>query len=248
MYAPCLLSPSFKIPIVTRTDKAIGGIYGRSFDISCHHLLEITVPQNTVSIAYERSSHKSKALIPFPSIAFCVFLTPKSAKDMCTDKLIRYSASENIIDLAHNAPSPSLFYSTGLAKEGWPITRRLLTQLGCIALGFLTFNPDIQEFCLIAVVGLTTQFFLHLFFFVPVLAVDIRRIEVCYLSVSQPITYFPTVFFLELPSLFIPSQRVTVIITLSITDGFVLNSRGRLSLGLLASFLSESMLGLEGLY
>ncbi|VDM00643.1 unnamed protein product [Schistocephalus solidus] len=79
----------------------------------------------------------------------------------------------------------------GLAKEGWPIARRLLTQLGCIALGFLTFNPDIQEFCLIAVVGLTTQFFLQLFFFVPVLAVDIRRIELSDLCLGSEMPYVP---------------------------------------------------------
>ncbi|BHF64900.1 hypothetical protein SprV_0200790800 [Sparganum proliferum] len=77
----------------------------------------------------------------------------------------------------------------GLAKEGWPITRRLLAQLGCIALGFLTFNPDIQEFCLIAVVGLTTQFFLQLFFFVPVLAVDIRRMELSDLCLDHEVAY-----------------------------------------------------------
>nr|CDS28191.1 sterol regulatory element binding protein [Hymenolepis microstoma] len=65
----------------------------------------------------------------------------------------------------------------GLAKEGWPMTKNLMFAFVGTAFGFLTFNSGIQEFCLIAIVSYTTDFFLQMFFFVPVLAIDIRRME-----------------------------------------------------------------------
>ena len=36
----------------------------------------------------------------------------------------------------------------------------------------------VQEFCLFAVVGLLTDFYLQMFFFTTVLSIDIRRMEV----------------------------------------------------------------------
>lgn len=62
--------------------------------------------------------------------------------------------------------------------EGWHLTKNLLCAFACMSVGFLTFDSGITEFCLIAIISLTTDFFLQLFFFVPVLAIDIRRIEV----------------------------------------------------------------------
>lgn len=47
----------------------------------------------------------------------------------------------------------------GLKKEGWSITKNLTTELLIILVGFFTFVPAIQEFCLFAVVGLLTDFF-----------------------------------------------------------------------------------------
>ncbi|XP_052826909.1 sterol regulatory element-binding protein cleavage-activating protein [Octopus bimaculoides] len=65
----------------------------------------------------------------------------------------------------------------GLSKEGWSITKNLTTELLIILVGFFTFVPAIQEFCLFAVVGLLTDFFLQMVFFATVLSVDIRRME-----------------------------------------------------------------------
>ncbi|XP_052801573.1 sterol regulatory element-binding protein cleavage-activating protein-like [Mya arenaria] len=65
----------------------------------------------------------------------------------------------------------------GLSKEGWSITKNLVIELAIIAIGFFTFVPAIQEFCLFALVGLLTDFFLQMVFFVTVLSVDIRRME-----------------------------------------------------------------------
>lgn len=65
----------------------------------------------------------------------------------------------------------------GLQKEGWSITKNLTTELLIILVGFFTFVPAIQEFCLFAVVGLLSDFFLQMSFFATVLSVDIRRME-----------------------------------------------------------------------
>lgn len=42
----------------------------------------------------------------------------------------------------------------------------------------LTPVSSLQEFCLFAVVGLVSDFFLQMFFFTTVLSIDIRRMEV----------------------------------------------------------------------
>ena len=93
------------------------------------------------------------------------------------------------------------FFFVGISKEGWYITKNLICELAILAIGFLTFVPAIQvrliktwddfydfvnfwryvvlqEFCLFAVVGLLTDFFLQMFFFTTVLSIDIRRMEV----------------------------------------------------------------------
>ncbi|OWF39399.1 sterol regulatory element-binding protein cleavage-activating protein-like [Mizuhopecten yessoensis] len=74
----------------------------------------------------------------------------------------------------------------GISKEGWSITKNLATELMIIICGFFTFVPEIQEFALFAMVGLLTDFFLQIVFFVTVLSVDIRRMELSDLN-KQPL-------------------------------------------------------------
>ncbi|CAH8549410.1 unnamed protein product [Schistosoma bovis] len=78
----------------------------------------------------------------------------------------------------------------GLSKESWSHTKLYFTGLLLLGLGFLTFHPTMQEFCLFAVVGLTTDFFLQLFFFVTILSVDIRRMELSDLMLEYPVHSF----------------------------------------------------------
>ncbi|KAK4471784.1 hypothetical protein MN116_004604 [Schistosoma mekongi] len=78
----------------------------------------------------------------------------------------------------------------GLSKESWSHTKLYLAGLLLLGLGFLTFHPTMQEFCLFAVVGLTTDFFLQLFFFVTILSVDIRRMELSDLMLEYPVHSF----------------------------------------------------------
>lgn len=65
----------------------------------------------------------------------------------------------------------------GLSKEGWTISKTLLTEITILTIGLATFVPVIQEFCIFAIVGLISDFFLQMMLFSTVLAMDIKRIE-----------------------------------------------------------------------
>lgn len=65
----------------------------------------------------------------------------------------------------------------GMSKEGWSITKNLMTEVTILTIGLFTFVPAIQEFCIFAIVGLLNDFFLQMVFFSTILAVDIRRME-----------------------------------------------------------------------
>ncbi|KAL3831431.1 hypothetical protein ACJMK2_023182 [Sinanodonta woodiana] len=90
---------------------------------------------------------------------------------------------ENILILTKSVVSTPLHLDVreriahGLSKEGWSITKNLGTELIIIIFGFFTFVPEIQEFAVFALVGLLSDFFLQMVFFVTVLSVDIRRME-----------------------------------------------------------------------
>jgi len=65
----------------------------------------------------------------------------------------------------------------GLSKEGWNITKNLFSEITVLTLGFFLgiLDSSIQDFCLLAVMGLLTDFFLQTFFFLTVLCMDISR-------------------------------------------------------------------------
>ncbi|XP_039441073.1 sterol regulatory element-binding protein cleavage-activating protein [Culex pipiens pallens] len=65
----------------------------------------------------------------------------------------------------------------GLSREGWSITKNLLLEITILTIGLCTFVPVIQEFCIFAIVGLISDFFLQMMFFSTVLALDIKRVE-----------------------------------------------------------------------
>lgn len=65
----------------------------------------------------------------------------------------------------------------GLSKEGWSITKNLLIEITIMTIGLFTFVPAIQEFCIFAIVGLITDFFLQMLLFSTILGIDTRRTE-----------------------------------------------------------------------
>lgn len=67
----------------------------------------------------------------------------------------------------------------GLMKEGWAITKNLMTEITILTAGLvLTFLPFLQEFCIFAIVGLVSDYFLQLFLFSTALGLNIKRVEV----------------------------------------------------------------------
>nr|XP_020135894.1 sterol regulatory element-binding protein cleavage-activating protein isoform X3 [Microcebus murinus] len=79
-----------------------------------------------------------------------------------------------------------IYFSTRLSSESWSIMKNMATELGIILIGYFTLVPAIQEFCLFAVVGLVSDFFLQMLFFTTVLSIDIRRMELADLNKRLP--------------------------------------------------------------
>lgn len=65
----------------------------------------------------------------------------------------------------------------GLSKEGWSIMKNLLLEITILTFGLFTFVPKIQEFCIFAIVGLLTDLFLQMGFFIIILGWDMKRAE-----------------------------------------------------------------------
>ena len=65
----------------------------------------------------------------------------------------------------------------GLSREGWNITKNLFSEITILTLGFFLgiLDSSIQDFCLLAVMALLTDFYLQTFFFLTVLSMDINR-------------------------------------------------------------------------
>lgn len=78
----------------------------------------------------------------------------------------------------------------GMSREGWNITMNLVTELTILTIGFFIgfVDPLIHEFCLLAAIGLLSDYFLQTFFFPTVLALDMSQVRVVllfYLVVMQ---------------------------------------------------------------
>ena len=90
---------------------------------------------------------------------------------------------ENILVLTRSVVSTpvnldvKIRVAQGLSREGWNITKNLLTEVTILTVGFFTFVPAIQEFCMFAVVALLSDFMLQMLFFTTVLSIDILRME-----------------------------------------------------------------------
>ncbi|XP_025003140.1 sterol regulatory element-binding protein cleavage-activating protein isoform X3 [Gallus gallus] len=99
---------------------------------------------------------------------------------------------ENVLVLTKSVVSTpvdlevKLRIAQGLSNESWSIMKNMATELGIILIGYFTLVPAIQEFCLFAVVGLVSDFFLQMLFFTTVLSIDIRRMELADLNKRLP--------------------------------------------------------------
>ena len=119
------------------------------------------------------------------SVGICSFfgLTPTLNGGEIFPYLIIFIGFENIVVLTKSVVSTPFDLDVryrialGLKKESWLITKILTFELIIIFCGILTMVPAIQEFCVFAYVGLLIDFFMQMIFFVTVLSIDIRRME-----------------------------------------------------------------------
>ncbi|XP_059059772.1 sterol regulatory element-binding protein cleavage-activating protein [Achroia grisella] len=65
----------------------------------------------------------------------------------------------------------------GLSKEGWSITKNLLTEITILTVSFFTFVPFIQEFSIFMIVSLISDYFIQMVFFATILGIDVQRME-----------------------------------------------------------------------
>ena len=80
----------------------------------------------------------------------------------------------------------------GLSREGWSFTKNLFSEITLLTLGFFLgiLDSSIQDFCLLAVMGLLTDFYLQTFFFLTVLSMDINRTKMVDLVQKQNLRTF----------------------------------------------------------
>ncbi|NXB40590.1 SCAP protein, partial [Eulacestoma nigropectus] len=128
------------------------------------------------------------------SVGLCTLfgLTPTLNGGEIFPYLVVVIGLENVLVLTKSVVSTpvdlevKLRIAQGLSNESWSIMKNMATELGIILIGYFTLVPAIQEFCLFAVVGLVSDFFLQMFFFTTVLSIDIRRMELADLNKRLP--------------------------------------------------------------
>ncbi|XP_014811260.1 PREDICTED: sterol regulatory element-binding protein cleavage-activating protein [Calidris pugnax] len=128
------------------------------------------------------------------SVGLCTLfgLTPTLNGGEIFPYLVVVIGLENVLVLTKSVVSTpvdlevKLRIAQGLSNESWSIMKNMATELGIILIGYFTLVPAIQEFCLFAVVGLVSDFFLQMFFFTTVLSIDIRRMELADLNRRLP--------------------------------------------------------------
>ncbi|XP_030637767.1 sterol regulatory element-binding protein cleavage-activating protein isoform X1 [Chanos chanos] len=128
------------------------------------------------------------------SVGLCTLfgLTPTLNGGEIFPYLVVVIGLENVLVLTKSVVSTpvdlevKLRIAQGLSSESWSIMKNMATELVIILIGYFTLVPAIQEFCLFAVVGLVSDFFLQMFFFTTVLSIDIRRMELADLNRRLP--------------------------------------------------------------
>ncbi|XP_065836972.1 sterol regulatory element-binding protein cleavage-activating protein-like isoform X2 [Oscarella lobularis] len=97
--------------------------------------------------------------------------------------LVIFIGVENVLVLIKAVTSTSIYLDVnvrvaeGLSKEGFALTKNLLSELALFTVGYFTYQPVMQEFCLLAIIAFLCDFFLQAVFFPSVLSIDIRRLE-----------------------------------------------------------------------
>ncbi|KAF9359823.1 hypothetical protein BGX34_008114 [Mortierella sp. NVP85] len=82
----------------------------------------------------------------------------------------------------------------GLGTVGVSITLTLVAELGLLAIGAMTTIPAVQEFCTFAIAAVLMDYLLQMTFFITVISIDIRRLELSDLSTrpTTPYSRYPS--------------------------------------------------------
>ncbi|CAG7834620.1 unnamed protein product [Allacma fusca] len=97
--------------------------------------------------------------------------------------LIGIVGLENVLVMTRSVVSTNvnldvkIRFAQALSKDGLSITKNVLFEVTILTIGFFTFFPRIQEFCILAIVGILSDFFLQIFFYGTILSLDIRKSE-----------------------------------------------------------------------
>lgn len=144
---------------------------------------KIELVKSKIGIAFSASVTVMGSLSMTVGVCFFFGLTlSMSAKEVFPYLVIIFGL-ENVQVLTKSVVSTpaqldvKIRVAQALSKEGWSITKNLLTEVTILTIGLFTFVPAIQEFCIFAIVGLFNDFFLQMVFFSTILAIDIRRTE-----------------------------------------------------------------------
>ncbi|KAI8600321.1 sterol-sensing domain of SREBP cleavage-activation-domain-containing protein [Dissophora ornata] len=77
----------------------------------------------------------------------------------------------------------------GLGTVGVSITMTLLAELCLLIIGAMTTIPAVQEFCTFAIAAVIMDYLLQMTFFITVISIDIRRLELSDLSIRPAVPY-----------------------------------------------------------
>ncbi|XP_037299802.1 sterol regulatory element-binding protein cleavage-activating protein [Manduca sexta] len=97
--------------------------------------------------------------------------------------LVIIVALENVLVLTKSVTSTDsrldvkIRLAQGLSKEGWSITKNLLTEITIFTVSFFTFVPFIQEFSIFMIVSLISDYFIQMVFFATALGIDVQHME-----------------------------------------------------------------------
>uniref|UniRef100_A0A7N6AEB9 Sterol regulatory element-binding protein cleavage-activating protein n=1 Tax=Anabas testudineus TaxID=64144 RepID=A0A7N6AEB9_ANATE len=175
--------------------KLILQLYGHYFYLTYHLFL----PAGKIDMVKSKWGLALAAVVTvlsslLMSVGLCTLfgLTPTLNGGEIFPYLVVVIGLENVLVLTKSVVSTpvdlevKLRIAQGLSNESWSIMKNMATELCIILIGYFTLVPAIQEFCLFAVVGLVSDFFLQMFFFTTVLSIDIRRMELADLNRRLP--------------------------------------------------------------
>ena len=99
--------------------------------------------------------------------------------------LVAFISLENILVITQSVISTQkhldvrIRIAQGLSKEGWNITKNIFAEITILSFIFLlgAIEASAIDFCHLAIMGLLSDFFMQICFFVPILSLDMNQME-----------------------------------------------------------------------